>query len=332
MSKKKKNKKISVETIAAGAEENAVSFEQSLSMLTPENIVSGSQTADITKTKNKFDPVRLIILAVCTLVCIVSSFMLIQNVYGKYKSAKIYENASKFVEGNTDGYISLLEGEAPAPATPTLAEMIQSGAPQTPSNSVKDMAKMIAGLDALAKINPDAYAWIRIEGVGVNYPVLQAEDNEYYLDHAYTGDNIPNGSIFADYRCDGKVTNNYNTILYGHNMTGGSMFGGLVEFVRQEDVFKNARIYVYTFDGVYIYRAFSAYQTSYDSGYITTYFETPGEYSAFLEEIASRSIFTPDDEIELREDRGILTLSTCTNGNRNDRYAIHAALVDYVLK
>lgn len=310
--------------------EPQVSFEESLSMLTRENIGAGDKK--IMKLK-KYGPVQIAVVALCTAVCVVSTSLLAQNIYGKYKGSRIYSEVVDIMNGNKNSYVSLLAGEVPSPETPTLGDIIASGVHMnTTSVPVKDMMKMIAGLESLSDINPDTFAWIRITGIDIDYPVMQSDDNDYYLNHAYTGDNIPNGSIFADYRCSGQIMTNYNTVIYGHNMTDGSMFNGIRHFVNDENVFRDARIYVYTFYGVFVYRAFSAYETTYDSGYIDTYFETPGDFGAFLEEVAGRSAFQMSDDIELREDRGILTLSTCTNGYQNARYAVHAALVDYAFK
>ena len=319
------------ESLSNEEAEGPVSFEKSLSMLTRENI-GAPEDKKLTAAK-KFDPIQLAVVAICLAVCVVSTYLLAQNIYGKYKGSKIYSDVLEIMSGGKDSYIPLLEGEVPVSGTPTLGEVIASGVNvNTSTTSVKDMSKMISGLESLSKINSDVYGWIRIGGVGIDYPVLQTDNNEYYLDHAYTGDNIPNGSIYADFRCGTYVPGNYNTVLYGHNMTDGSMFNGIRYFVDDENFFRDARIYVYTFDGVFIYRAFSAYETTYDSGYIDTYFETPNDYAAFLKELTQRSAIAAGDDVAVGPDKGILTLSTCTNGNRNARYAVHAVLVDYVFK
>lgn len=94
--------------------------------------------------------------------------------------------------------------------------------------------------EGLRKINPDIVAWIRIEAAGIDYPVVQGEDNDYYLHHTFGGEPNIAGSIFMDYRnvdfIDEKV------ILYGHNMRDGSMFAGIKDL----DVSEKPIAIVYT--------------------------------------------------------------------------------------
>ena len=75
----------------------------------------------------------------------------------------------------------------------------------------------------LRKINEDIVAWIQISGIGVDYPVVQGEDNEYYLHHTFRKEANKAGSIFLDYRNRADFTEQ-RVIIYGHNMKDGSMF------------------------------------------------------------------------------------------------------------
>ena len=81
---------------------------------------------------------------------------------------------------------------------------------------------------ALQQINPDAFAWIRIPGTAIDYPVLQREgDNSYYLDHTAEGIQAAEGAIFTeDYNT--KTFEDVNTVIYGHDMKNGTMFQNLV--------------------------------------------------------------------------------------------------------
>lgn len=86
----------------------------------------------------------------------------------------------------------------------------------------------------LRKINEDIVAWIQIPGIGVDYPVVQGEDNEYYLHHTFRKEANKAGSIFLDYRNHDDFTDR-RVILYGHNMKDGSMFSNLKQY--QDSVF-----------------------------------------------------------------------------------------------
>ena len=88
--------------------------------------------------------------------------------------------------------------------------------------SEKETGKEI-DFEGLRKINEDLVAWIQIPGIGLDYPVVQGEDNEYYLYHTFQKENNKAGSIFLDYRNHDDFTDR-RVILYGHNMKDGSMF------------------------------------------------------------------------------------------------------------
>ena len=80
--------------------------------------------------------------------------------------------------------------------------------------------------EGLKALNPDIVAWIRCEELGVDYPVVLGEDNDYYLHRTFTGEEHIAGCIFMDYRNHADFSDQ-RTILYGHNMKDGSMFGRL---------------------------------------------------------------------------------------------------------
>lgn len=94
--------------------------------------------------------------------------------------------------------------------------------------------------EELQKINPDIVAWIRIEGLGIDYPVVQGEDNEHYLHYTFRGEANVAGSIFLDYRNKADFSDP-KIILYGHNMKNGTMFGSLKKY-QDESVFQENQI------------------------------------------------------------------------------------------
>ena len=287
--------------------------------------------------RSKFDVARVIVLVTCVVICVISTSYLARNIYDKIRGEQIYGEIIDSVadgfnmDGNVEnegGKIDLLSGDRNIPYTPTMDEIIKSGITEiaTPSDHSAELARMRASLESLRNINPEIYAWIKIPGTNINYPVAKTDNNEYYLDHAYTGEDLVNGSIYADYRCSSPLTSNYNTVLYGHNITTGSMFNHVTKFF-DEDVFRNTLIYVYTFDGIYVFKPFSIHEAGFDSGYVDMGF-TPEEFVSFANglqaesDISSDVVFTPDDRL--------LTLSTCTNGIASKRYALHAVLTEAI--
>lgn len=92
----------------------------------------------------------------------------------------------------------------------------------------------------LQKINPDIVAWIRIDGLGIDYPVVQGKDNGHYLHYTFRGEANVSGSIFLDYWNKADFSDS-KIILYGHNMKNGSMFGSLKKY-QDESVFRKNQI------------------------------------------------------------------------------------------
>ena len=87
----------------------------------------------------------------------------------------------------------------------------------------------------LLEINPDTIAWIRFpdEPSQINYPVVQGNDNQYYLKHLFSGEWNGSGCIFLDSRNRADFSDRHS-IIYGHHMKNGSMFSGLTEYKKQE--------------------------------------------------------------------------------------------------
>lgn len=182
-------------------------------------------------------------------------------------------------------------------------------------------------LNGLRRINSDVWGWITVDKTTIDYIVMKASDNEYYLYRSYTKQYNRNGSIFADYRTKSRVEDNRNLILYGHNMkTTQTMFYPLLEYATNEEAFKNRMITIATLDGVYTYEVFAVYDTRKTFNYIKTYFSSDEDFVDFLKLIEKKSIYHKD--VDLNADTKILTLSTCTVRSGDDmRWAIHAYLV-----
>ncbi len=180
----------------------------------------------------------------------------------------------------------------------------------------------------LREINPDIFGWIKIDQTNIDYPILQTDDNEYYLNLDYEREYYPSGSIFMDYRCDKNLTENFNSVIYGHNAEmSGTMFHDIEKFFDIE-FFQNTYIYIYTTEGITVYEPFSLYITRADYRYIETDFKDKNEFLAFVEEMRGNTNVEYDGDISDVE--GILTLSTCTNGFPNMRYALHAKRVKMI--
>ena len=85
----------------------------------------------------------------------------------------------------------------------------------------------------LRELSEEAAAWLTVDGTGIDYPVMQGKNNSEYLNKDPYGDYSLSGSIFLDSRCDGEFKDEYS-LLYGHHMDYGAMFGALDDFIKPE--------------------------------------------------------------------------------------------------
>lgn len=175
--------------------------------------------------------------------------------------------------------------------------------------------------EKLQKENPDIYAWITIPDTEIDYPVLQSEsDDTYYLNHTVEKKKGLPGSIYSESQ-NRKDFSDPNTVLYGHNMKNGSMFGHLKKFAEDQNVYNKSKYFwILTPDKNYRYEIISAYTTGVDSDTYTL-FKGPGEeFQRYLETIKGYSeISTDPGELTIKDK--IVTLSTCT-GNESTRFVV----------
>jgi sortase B len=177
---------------------------------------------------------------------------------------------------------------------------------------------------SLLQMNEDVVGWLKIEGTVIDYPVMQAKDNDFYLYRdIHKKDNV-NGSIFMDYRNRTREDDRH-TILYGHNMKNKSMFASILNY-ESRWYFENHSMI--EFDTIYQngkWQIFSAYFTDENYDYIRTEFSGAEDYKAFLDDIKGRSLHS--NNVGINENDIILTLSTCGNSSDVSRFAVHAKLI-----
>ena len=174
--------------------------------------------------------------------------------------------------------------------------------------------------------NEDIYAWIVVPGTQVDYPLLQSETDNYYLDYNLDHSKGYPGCIYTN-QCNRKDFSDYNTVLYGHNMKNGSMFAQLKKFTQDEETYKKSKYFwIFTPEKNYRYEIISAYTTGVNSDTYTL-FKGPGEeFEKYLEKIRGYSEIRTDAEGMNIKDK-IITLSTCT-GNEATRYVVQGKRVD----
>lgn len=183
----------------------------------------------------------------------------------------------------------------------------------------------------LQKTNPHIYAWLDIPEAETSYPVLQhPEDDSFYLDKDLDGNYRQAGSLFTERQYNSTDFNDPVTIIYGHYMKSGAMFGNLQQFYSNPQNFaENNKITVFLPDRELTYQVFAA--TQYDNRHILDNYDFSDAemFELYFDHIFSiRSMNTNiDHKINLDSSDKVLILSTCLKGDYSQRYLVFAKLV-----
>lgn len=217
----------------------------------------------------------------------------------------------------------------------TLSEETSVSKPVHISFKKKDpvIPPLTINFDGLKSENEDVTGWIYIEAIpDINYPIVKGRDNQEYLHTTYKKESLFVGSIFED--CENSAEyNDPHTIIYGHNMKDGSMFGKLKSFVNDPTVIERSRYFwILTPEADYRYEIFYTGQTKVNSS-VYTLFKHRGPFFWEWKWKMARHILegkNVPDIIRLMS-TPVVTLSTCTGDNSN-RFIVQGYLTDIVPK
>ncbi len=179
------------------------------------------------------------------------------------------------------------------------------------------------------EIDKNVYAYIEIPDTRISYPVLQSDDEQpedYYLDHNLDGSTGYPGCIYTQ-RLNSKDFDDYNTILYGHNMKNGEGFRDLHKFSDKDFFDNNKYVYIYTPDELLTYEIFAAYEFNDDHIIYAYDFSNEKGYQEYIDMLKNYGSGYFRDVDSLTTDDRIITLSTCTSIDIK-RYLVQAKLVD----
>ncbi len=174
--------------------------------------------------------------------------------------------------------------------------------------------------------NPEIYAWLYIPGTEISFPVCQREgDDTYYLDHSAYLREYRAGALFTESRYNDKTFDEPVTVIYGHKMRSGAMFGTLQTTFSDGDGFEEHReMIIYLPDRELHYTVWAA--VPYENYHLMqTYdFDNSRDMRLFLRSIREvRSIDGRKDEsLEVTPEDRLLVLSTCLMGKVSKRYLV----------
>lgn len=264
-----------------------------------------------------------VIIVIASLAALTAAFMI-------FKTARDYKAAS-------DEYDSLRQYASEEISATETAEKVSDIKPieleeaeerkELKSNENReDFPEMEVDFKALREKNPDTVGWLYVGSCGISYPIVQGEDNDYYMNHTFEGTVNSSGAIIMDYR-DDKYLKDWNTFIYGHNMKNGSMFGSLKKLLKDETLYdSDPYIYVYLPGYIYRYKIFSYYKDKPDSKMYWTA-DTLQEYRQYIRDALSLSV--RDLGVETSEENNMVTLVTCSgSGAGKMRFFVHGEFID----
>ena len=249
------------------------------------------------------------ILTVVLLICLVAAAFAGWKLYSYYRvyhdGKKEYDNLTKYID--KDGF---KRGEDPD------------------KEKKKDRCPISVDFASLKKINREIVGWIYIPETGIDYPIVQAKDNTKYLHRTFWGKDSYVGAIFLDALCKPDFSS-FNSIIYGHNLKNGEMFGHLkklydVEYNPKADYKKHPTIWIITPNYAWEYRifAFREINARKDPDVYTIDLPDIKERRAFLDKQIRRA--QKDTGIKPLETERVITLSTCTSRNQEGRFIVQA--------
>ena len=197
----------------------------------------------------------------------------------------------------------------------------------TSSVSQSDFKSPI-NFDVLWNVNKDVYAWIEIANTKINYPIVECGSDSYYLNHAIDGSNDKNGTLFTEIFYNHSDFNDPVTVIYGHDMKSGAMFGTLQKYSDNEYFAKHNSINVYLPDRTLTYNVFAALPYNNKHILYSWNFNKEDNYNNFLRNIKStKSLLANfDNSIEVTSSDKIIILSTCLKSNNTQRFLVMAVL------
>lgn len=171
--------------------------------------------------------------------------------------------------------------------------------------------------DILKDLSEDAIAWIYIDGTSIDYPIMQGEDNVEYLNKDPYGEYSLAGSIFLDSRNSSDFSD-YYSLVYGHHMAGGHMFGALDEFKNKEYLNKHKTGYLMVDNKTYDIEVFAFLETDANEDIIFNP-TSGGDVLGFIQRNA--------DIYYKPVGNRIIALSTCKSPMSTLRFIVFASII-----
>lgn len=215
------------------------------------------------------------------------------------------------------------------PQEMTVSVLPEQGA-DTDGGQTKEKPVMLPQYAGLYEENKDLVGWLSIDGMKIDYPVMQNEDDKYYLHRDFYGNDSKYGCLYVREQADLDAGTNF--IIYGHNMKDGSMFGDLDLYVKESFFKEHPTV---SFDTLYEERTYEIVAVFRSQIYnvddeVFKYYQfyeadTQEEFEDFYGNIKALSLYDTGVEAEFGDT--FLTLSTCAYHVKDGRLVVVAKRV-----
>jgi len=230
----------------------------------------------------------------------------------------------------TDYYAELAKTMESAVVTPPAVSAEEEELPKQTEDGLQENSGVFRNgseidFEALWKNCPDVVGWIRIDGTVIDYPVVQGVNNQFYLSHLPNRAQNDAGSIMMDIASEGDFSSMVS-ILHGHHMSSGAMFGDLDEYADPEYFAAHPMLRLMTPQGDYDVAIFAGYHVdgntyAYDTGYTTA-----EEFDAFVADAIGKSNFEADVDVQFGD--RLLMMSTCAYVQEDARFVLLGKIIE----
>ena len=184
-----------------------------------------------------------------------------------------------------------------------------------PSGEESDEVNLLADAQA---INPQTVAWLNIPDTAIDFPVMQCEDNSYYLKHSFEGDYSVYGCPFLDYRNSSDFTD-FNSIIYGHNYSNKYIFAPLLNF-KNQTYFNEHPTGTLTLEREIKTISFIACAVVESDAFVySVVHPAKSDRETYLEMLSDVAICKTDFEPSELTEENLVVLSTCTRDSNDSR-------------
>ncbi|MCR4850568.1 MAG: class B sortase [Lachnospiraceae bacterium] len=242
-------------------------------------------------------------------------------------SKKTYSDLNKMVKVET---AAIPDQTVPERAIPVENDEIETPEEAPAQEEFTIPVSIDVDFDSLKSINKDVIGWIVYEPIELSYPVVKDKGDDFYEHYSFDLEKNLAGAIFLDYICKPDLSG-FNSIIYGHNMRNGTMFGSLKKLLQDQSLIEqDPYFYIFTEDETYMYRIVCTYLTNQNSKTYELNFDYElsdmQAYVDYMKEVGQYKDEAFFNE-PVTEDLRMVTLSTCHGLHSKERTVIHGVLV-----